>query len=86
MLGAEKEIWLQGNQSLLESEPTSYGYKKRKLCQLDTHEKAAIVHEVIVDKDAHEDVALRHRVKKRSISLILSEMRKDPEYLAKKLN
>ena len=71
---------------MLESESPAYSSKKRKLCQLDTHEKAAIVHEVIVDKDAYADVALRHRVKKRSIKTILSEMRKDPEYLAKKLN
>ena len=77
-MGAEKDIWLQGNQSLLEPEPASYGYKKRKLCQLDTHEKAAIVHEVVVDKDAHADVAFRHRVKGAVVGRIMREMRSDP--------
>ena len=50
------------NKSLFKHETNSQPYKKRKLYQLTVDERINIVHSVIIDKEYHQDIAIRFGV------------------------
>ncbi len=40
-----------------------------------------ICHDVIVNKMAHEDIALKHRISKRLIKYLMGRLRKNKDYI-----
>ena len=55
--------------------------KVRKLNKLTVAEKTRIVHEVVIGKSLHHEVAFQYQVNVRSVDLLVQRIRKNPKYL-----
>ena len=52
-------------------------YRKRTLKELNTYDRASIVHDNLVDLRSQEDVARQHRVSKTLVSRLAKTLRKN---------
>ena len=71
------------NKDLMNYQYQMQGYKKRKFCETTTEEKIGIVDAILVQKEYHQDVAIRFNVSGETVKNLVKNMKKDSRYLQK---
>ena len=65
--------------------PVRHGYKRRRCHELSVAQKVGIVHDVVVGKDRHQDVADAYNVKAAAVSHLVRKARAEPQHLRRQL-
>ena len=59
------------------------GFKKRKLRDLSLEDKVDLIHDVITNKDYHDNICARYSINRESLKSLIKSYKKDPSCFRK---